>query len=122
MDPVRNPFAPGAGNPPPELAGRAEILETARIALKRAALGRATKRYMRALAELGPGSHRSGDVAEILGVKSTSVAPTRGYLIKKGIIYSQAHGDVAFTVPLFDEYMRRAMPELEAQRPRGKRT
>jgi Cdc6-like AAA superfamily ATPase len=43
MDPVRNPFAPGAGNPPPELAGRGELLEAARIALKRAALGRATK-------------------------------------------------------------------------------
>lgn len=71
------------------------------------------KRYMRALADLGGGKHRSGDVAERLGVKVTSVAPTRSALIKKGMIYSPSHGDTAFTVPLFDQYMRRAMP-LEA--------
>ncbi|TIR21810.1 MAG: ATP-binding protein [Mesorhizobium sp.] len=70
------------------------------------------KKYMRALAELGSGSFRSGDVAELLGVKTTSVAPTRGKLIKKGMIYSPAHGDTEFTVPLFDEYMKRAMPSF----------
>ena len=43
MDPVRNPFAPGAGTPPPELAGRDEVLEAARIALERSRLGRPTK-------------------------------------------------------------------------------
>lgn len=68
------------------------------------------KKYMRALAELGSGSFRSGDVADILGVKTTSIAPTRGNLIKKGMIYSPAHGDTEFTVPMFDEYMKRAMP------------
>ncbi len=68
------------------------------------------KRYMRALAEFGPGYHRSGDIADQLGVKTTTVGPTRGKLIKKGMIYSPAHGDTAFTVPLFDAYMRRAMP------------
>ncbi|HEV7266389.1 MAG TPA: ATP-binding protein [Falsiroseomonas sp.] len=67
------------------------------------------KRYMRALAELGSGKHRSGDVAEKLGVKVTSGAPTRSALIKKGMIYSPSHGDTAFTVPLFDQYMRRTM-------------
>ncbi|MFN3260504.1 MAG: AAA family ATPase [Pikeienuella sp.] len=71
------------------------------------------KRYMRALAEFGPGAHRSGDIAEMLGLKTTSVGPTRGKLIRKGMIYSPQHGDTAFTVPLFDAYMRRAMPELE---------
>lgn len=70
------------------------------------------KRYMRALAELGPGSHRSGDVAEKLAVAVTSVAPTRSKLIKKGMIYSPAHGDTAFTVPLFDAFMRRAIPQF----------
>jgi hypothetical protein len=68
------------------------------------------KKYMRALAELGPGPHRSGDIAETLKVKATSVAPTRNNLIKKGMIYSPSYGDTAFTVPLFDEYMKRAMP------------
>ncbi|WP_374298094.1 AAA family ATPase [Sphingomonas sp.] len=67
------------------------------------------RRYMRALAELGPGAHRSGDVAQIMGLKTTSVGPTRGKLIRKGMIYAPAHGDTEFTVPLFDAYMRRAM-------------
>lgn len=70
------------------------------------------KQYMRALAELGAGTQRSGDIAEVLGLKSTSVAPTRNALIKKGMIYSPSHGDTAFTVPLFDEYMRRAIPKF----------
>jgi hypothetical protein len=70
------------------------------------------KRYLRAMAELGPGPHRSGDIAEVLGVKVTSVAPTRNYLIKKGMIYAPSHGDTAFTVPLFDESMKRKMPTL----------
>jgi hypothetical protein len=65
------------------------------------------KRYLGAMAELGPGPHRSGDIAEQLGKSVTSVAPVRSELIAKGIIYSPAHGDTAFTVPLFDEFMKR---------------
>ena len=68
------------------------------------------KIYMRALAELGSGAHRSGDIAEKLKQNTTSVAPTRSALIKKGIIYSPAYGDTAFTVPLFDDYLRRTIP------------
>ena len=68
------------------------------------------KRYMRALAELGAGHHRSGDIAEKLRLNTTSAAPTRSALIKKGMIYSPSYGDTAFTVPLFDDYMRRVMP------------
>lgn len=71
------------------------------------------KRYLRAMAELGEGPHRSGDIAEILGKKVSSVAPTRATLIHKGMIYSLSHGDNAFTVPLFDGFMKRVMPELE---------
>ncbi len=70
------------------------------------------KRYLRAVAELGPGAHRAGDIADILGVKVTSLGPVRAKLIKKGMVYSPAHGDMAFTVPLFDEFMRRAMPSV----------
>jgi AAA ATPase domain len=66
--------------------------------------------YLRALAEMGPGAHRSGDIADALGVKVQSIAPLRSGLIRKGMIYSPAHGDTAFTVPLFDEFMRRTMP------------
>jgi hypothetical protein len=67
------------------------------------------KEYLRAMAELGPGPHRSGDIANCLGVRVESVAPRRSALIAKGMIYSPAHGDTGFTVPLFDEYLRRAM-------------
>jgi hypothetical protein len=67
------------------------------------------KKYMRALANFGTGSHRSGDIALLLNVKTASVAPTRSNLIKKGMIYSPSHGDTAFTVPFFDQYMKRAM-------------
>lgn len=68
------------------------------------------KRYLRAMAQLGPGPHRSGDIAQMLGREVQTVAPTRAKLIDKGMIYSPAHGDTAFTVPLFDAYMRRVMP------------
>lgn len=70
----------------------------------------AEKRYLRGMAALGPGPHRSGDIAEALGVKVTSVAPTRNSLIAKGMLFSPAHGDTAFTVPLLDGFMRRVMP------------
>src|SRR5262252_4292241 len=43
MDPVSNPFAPGAGTQPPELAGRDDLRETVRIALERVRAGRPTK-------------------------------------------------------------------------------
>ncbi len=70
------------------------------------------KDYLRALAELGAEPQRSGDVAAVLGVKVQTVAPLRDSLMKKGMIYSPAHGDTAFTVPLFDTFMKRAMPQL----------
>lgn len=70
----------------------------------------AEKRYLRAMAGLGPGAHRTGDIAATLGVTPNSLGPVRAKLIKKGMIYSPAHGDMAFTVPLFDEFMLRAVP------------
>lgn len=76
----------------------------------------AQRRYMRAMAELGPGPHRSGDIADILNVKVTAVAPRRNSLIANGMIYSPAHGDTAFTVPLFDGFMKRTMPEFPGGR------
>lgn len=70
----------------------------------------AEKKYLRAMAELGPGPHRSGDIAGKLRREVTSLGPTRSQLIAKGMIWSPHHGDTAFTVPLFDEFMRRIMP------------
>ena len=74
----------------------------------------AERRYLRAMAELGPGPHRSGDIANTLGREVRTVAPVRSKLIDKGMIYSPAHGDTAFTVPLFDEFMKRIMPDIES--------
>ncbi len=68
------------------------------------------KKYLRAMAELGAGPHRSGDIAEVLARKVSALAPARSSLILKGMIWSPNHGDTAFTVPLFDQFMRRAMP------------
>ncbi len=73
----------------------------------------AERKYLRAMADLGPGPHRSGDIADRLDRKVTSLGPTRNQLIAKGMIWSPNHGDTAFTVPLFDEYMRRIMPGEE---------
>lgn len=65
------------------------------------------KAYMFAMAALGEGPHRSGDIAARLQVAVESVAPLRSSLIKKGMVFSPAHGDTAFTVPMFDEFLTR---------------
>ncbi|MCY4603762.1 MAG: ATP-binding protein [Gemmatimonadetes bacterium] len=70
----------------------------------------AEKRYMRAMAQLGAGPHRSGDIANTLNRRVSSLAPTRNQLINKGMIWSPSHGDTAFTVPMFDQFMQRIMP------------
>lgn len=69
------------------------------------------KIYLRAMAGLGPGPHRSGDIASVMGRPVTSLAPTRSQLINKGMVWSPNYGDTAFTVPMFDEFIRRIMPE-----------
>lgn len=71
------------------------------------------RHFLRAMAHLGPGSHRTGDIAETLGMTVKGIGPVRSKLIKKGMIYSPAHGDMAFTVPLFDEFMKRAIPKFK---------
>ncbi len=68
------------------------------------------KRYLRAMADLGAGPHRSGDIADVLNRKVTALGPTRNQLISKGMIWSPSHGDTAFTVPMFDQFMTRIMP------------
>jgi len=98
-------------------AVRSSVIDTLDENFFRVRLDRLTpkeKQYLRAMAALGPGPHRSGDVAAVLGVKVESVAPRRSGLITKGMIYSPAHGDTAFTVPLFDDYLVRTLPGLTA--------
>ena len=70
----------------------------------------AEKIYLRAMAQLGVGPHRSGDIAGVLDRRVSSLAPTRSQLINKGMIWSPSHGDTAFTVPMFDGFMMRIMP------------
>ncbi|MBO0345939.1 ATP-binding protein [Roseibium sp. CAU 1637] len=65
------------------------------------------KEYVIAMARLGSGPYRSSDVAEQLGEKLTTLGPRRAQIIAKGMIYSPAHGDIAFTVPMFHEYLKR---------------
>ena len=74
-------------------------------------LTRTERRYLRAMAELGRGPHRSGEIAGALGRTVTSTAPVRSKLISKGMVWSPAHGDTGFTVPRFDGFMRRIMPD-----------
>jgi hypothetical protein len=68
------------------------------------------KNYLRAMAELGDSAHRSGDIAALLHKNVNQLAPVRAQLIEKGMIWSPGHGDTAFTVPLFAEFMQRIMP------------
>ena len=75
------------------------------------------QKYLRAMAELGPGPHKTGEIAATLGVGATSVATVRQQLVKKGMVWSQRHGETAFSVPLFDNFMKRQMPTLEKHVP-----
>lgn len=77
--------------------------------------------YLRAMAEMGEGPHRSGDIATELGISVTTAGPLRTGLARKGMIYSPEHGMTAFTVPMFDDFMRRAIPEFKpASRKKGR--
>ncbi len=67
------------------------------------------KKYLYVMAKLGAGPHRTSDIAEKLGTSNGNLGPVRANLIKKGMVYSSSHGYMAFTVPLFDEFMRRVM-------------
>lgn len=94
----------------------------------RVRLGRTTELervYLRAMAELGPDPQKAADVAQIMGRDSTQVAPIRGKLVSMGLLYTPRHGYAAFTVPHFDRFMHRAVPDLvvpEVKRRRSKRT
>ena len=75
------------------------------------------KNFLRAMAELGPQEQRMGDIADKLGVKVTSLGPVRAKLISKGMVFSPAYGDLAFTVPLFDQFMLRAISSKSTASP-----
>lgn len=93
----------------------------------RVRLDRATelqRAYLRAMAELGPTAQKASDVAEVMGRTSQNLAPTRAELISMGLLYTPEHGYAAFTVPHFDRFILRAIPQLVVPelkpRPRSK--
>ena len=143
MDRRRNPFVPGAGLQPPELAGRDRLLADASIDMDRVLDGRPTKglillglqgvgktvllNRLRTLAdEKGFRTARieapeGSSLPELtLGVRTASIATVRQRLINKGMVWSQRHGETAFTVPMFDAFMKRQMPELVKHVPQRK--
>jgi hypothetical protein len=71
------------------------------------------KNFLRAMAELAPDERRTGNIANALRLNVKSLGPVRAKLIKKGMVYSPSHGEMAFTVPLFDEFMIRAIPKFK---------
>ena len=73
---------------------------------------RVVKNFLRAMAECRGSPIRTGDLAELLKVRVSTLGPLRSKLIKKGMIYSPAHGELAYSVPLFGDFMKRAMPNL----------
>lgn len=91
----------------------------------RVRLDRATemqRAYLRAMASLGPEPQKAADVAGVMGRTSPQVAPTRAELINMGLLFTPEHGYAAFTVPHFDQFMLRAIPELVVPPPRVRRT
>jgi hypothetical protein len=78
------------------------------------------RQYMRAMAELGPGPYRSGNVALKVGKSTTALSQTRQRLLDKGLVYAtEDYGHIDFTVPRFDEFMCRHMPYRAPKRKRS---
>lgn len=78
--------------------------------------------YLRAMAQLGPQPHKASDVAEVMGRTSQNLAPTRAELINMGLLYTPEHGYAAFTVPQFDKFVLRAIPQLVVPELRRRRS
>ncbi|MGI9406353.1 MAG: ATP-binding protein, partial [Hyphomicrobiaceae bacterium] len=98
------------------------ILDEGTFNLRYERLTARQRQYARALAETGPEPARSGEVAALLGMTVNEAAPVRDELIKKGMMYSPERGLVAFTMPLFDDFLRRKMPGFKAKKVRRKKT
>ncbi|WP_461429324.1 ATP-binding protein [Gymnodinialimonas sp.] len=63
--------------------------------------------YVKAMAQLGVGPYKVNDVAKALGMQPKSLGPRRASIIKKGMIYAPSYGEIAFTVPLFEDFLQR---------------
>lgn len=67
------------------------------------------REYMCAMSDVGVGEVRTADIAELLEKAPTALSPTRGSLIRKGLIFAPERGRIAFTVPGMGEYIRRTV-------------
>lgn len=105
----------------PEISGRdaedaiAVVEEKLDAGFFKVRLDRATelqRAYLRAMAELGPEPQLANAVAKLLKRTSQQCGGTRKQLIEKGLLYTTEHGYAAFTVPRFDQYLKRTFPDL----------
>lgn len=63
--------------------------------------------FLRTMATFDGPTVKMADISSALGISPNALGPRRSSLIKRGMIYSPEHGLVAFTVPLFNEFLRR---------------
>ena len=70
------------------------------------------REFLRMMASFGKGPYKVADIAHKFDSKVSTLSPVRANLMKKGMVYSPSYGYIAFTVPLFDEFMVRTMPEF----------
>ncbi len=96
------------------------ILDEGTFNLRFERLTQRQRQYARALAEFGAEPARSGEVAKLLGMTVNEAAPVRDELIKKGMMYSPERGLVSFTMPLFDDFLRRKLPKWKGKKAVGK--
>ncbi|HET9259162.1 MAG TPA: ATP-binding protein [Acidimicrobiia bacterium] len=92
-------------------ANASSALDSSFFAARTARIPASEVSYVQALASLGPGPHRSGDVAEAAGKTTSQVAAFRDRLIREGLIYAPRYGWVEFAIPHFDVFVRRALPK-----------
>lgn len=71
-------------------------------------LTKAEVEYVKAMAGLGNGPYKVNDVAQVLNKEPKALGPRRASIIGKGMIYAPSYGDIDFTVPLFDDFLRRS--------------
>lgn len=72
------------------------------------------KKFLRSMAELGDGPYQIADIAKKMKITQGSLSPRRSKLINKGMIFSPEYGKLDFTVPLFNDFMKRSIPDFSS--------
>lgn len=93
------------------------LLDSSFFAARIARIPESEVNYVRAMASLGPGPHRSRDVAAAAGRETPEVAAFRDRLIREGVVFAPRYGWVEFAIPLFDDYVRRSLPPIDLTTP-----